>query len=195
MNLLITVLLCLGLASEAFPPVLIEVSEQRHAIAETDIRQKSRFHAPGSGLTRSVIELSTLLKPIHAGCKLEGLQLKLQMRTFLPESQIRGQSDTTLARRWQASVQALEQHENGHRMHALASAWRLRQRLLELGSKRSCMHLQLAINRIQQREMRALDERDQRFDERTAFGTRGSQSKAIRQAMAREYTKDWQRFD
>ncbi len=166
--------------SDAFPPVRI-IDQLRHYPVIGDnasqinaelSKQAGLFEATGSGNTHSRFEIDRNPLRRDGTCELASLEVRVTIITTLPQWQAEQSASDSLRRQWRGSAEILERHEAGHRENALAEAHRLRKNLLRIGSKRSCISLDAAIELELQSSMQRLDVKDVRFDDRTWNGLR-----------------------
>ena len=167
-------------ASEAFPAVQLADRIERYAITGSSLDQitsELRAHAdsaqsPGNGSTRSEIELTTRLEPQDDVCRIVALVVHLRVTTRLPEWSAADKSSRRVRNAWTKSASMLARHEAGHRTHAIEAADALRQALIDLGPKRDCIRLDMAIGIELHSAVQKLENRALRYDARTQGGLR-----------------------
>lgn len=169
-----------ALAAEGFPGLRVTDHLERYPITGSDIRHinnQLQGHSDVSsntshGSTRSEIELSTRLEPDAHGCRIARLEVHLNVTTRLPEWHPLRKPSRRTRQEWTQSVAILARHEDGHRGHAVEAAEGLRQTLVDLGPKKDCQRLDLAIAIELQSAVGRLESRERRYDARTRNGLR-----------------------
>lgn len=139
--------------------------------------------APGAparsahGLTRSEIELAYATEPrLPRGCRVDALQVRLNLSMTLPEWRPRIAPSTRVERQVMRMMAGLAVHEAGHRRHALLAAATIERRLSEQAPAPDCAVARRAIERTFRRESMRLQLRDQHYDIATGHGrTQGAQ--------------------
>ena len=169
-----------ALAAEGFPALRVTDQIERYPITGSDIRHinlqlQANPDASGNtghGSTRSEIELSTRLEPDAHGCRIARLEVHLDVTTRLPEWHPVRKPSRRTRQEWTQSAATLARHEDGHRAHAVEAAEDLRKTLIDLGPKKDCQRLDLAIAIELHSAVGRLDSRDRRYDARTNGGSR-----------------------
>jgi predicted secreted Zn-dependent protease len=180
--------LALGLAlplAAAQPPVPLRIAEQqRHYVVDASEwavlrrqvdagRPRSRDGRPSHGLL--VVDLGTRyrLQPVAGGCRLESPEVVLDMALWLPHWQPQGEPSAALRAAWHAMLAGLEEHERGHRAHALETARELAARIAALPSVAAdCGRLRRELLGLRLSAMSRLAVRDAAYDRRTEHGHR-----------------------
>ncbi|HET9033396.1 MAG TPA: DUF922 domain-containing protein [Dokdonella sp.] len=173
-----------GKPSDAFPPERIVDKVEHYAVVGTSIRainaalvkQASELELAGNGFTRSLFEIDRSEHRLAARCELSSLQVQVTILTILPQLQSESTVSAAVLEQWRHATGVLKRHEAGHRKHAIAEAQRLRRNLLALGSKRSCISLDVAMDLELQTSVERLNRKDARYDIRTWNGLRDDPS-------------------
>jgi predicted secreted Zn-dependent protease len=165
-----------------FPAVIVVDRLEHYAVTGSTIdqierqlvEQTDRFENPGNAITRSRFEVTKTLRPDDDGCHLSALQVQLNVTTILPDWRPQKPASKKVRKRWNDAEAALRVHEAGHRSHALAAARKLRSTLQDLGPKRTCSLLDVAIALELDAGLDDLELEEARYDHRTWNGLRGS---------------------
>lgn len=163
-------------------PLKVVESEERVLVRAADLRTLRRLLAdptaldghPASGLTRSSLEVRSTVSPTPMGCALTALEMRVHITRVLPSLQAPKGGRGPRPAQWREAVHRLEQHEDGHRQHALAAAHGLHARLKALPVGPTCATLQQTIRRLVRLARARLELRDHYYDQRTRHGTQRS---------------------
>jgi predicted secreted Zn-dependent protease len=169
--------------TDHFPAVIVVDRVEHYAVTGSTIdeierqlvEQTDRFENTGNAITRSRFEVTKTLRPDRDGCHLSALQVQLSITTILPDWRPQKPASRKVRKRWNDAAAALKEHEAGHRSHALAAARSLRSTLLNLGTKRTCSLLDVAIALELNARLNRLELEEARYDRRTWNGLRGGQ--------------------
>ena len=129
------------------------------------------------GLTRSAIELRYETEAqIPQGCRIDELQVRLNLSVTLPEWRPRAPASPADGIRIRRMLAGLAVHEAGHRRHAIAAARTIERAILSRPLAADCRLARRGIDRIYRRELMRLRLRDQHYDRITGHGrTQGAQ--------------------
>jgi predicted secreted Zn-dependent protease len=175
----------MGLASDhdaGRAPLEIVESELRVDVDAADLRTLRQLLKdptsldghPAKGATRSVLEVRSTLVQGPEGCVLSGLTMVVQITRVLPSLRTpRGVGVKLTSDEWKQAVQRLEEHEDGHRRHALAAARKLHAQLLAVPRQAQCSAMQRLLARHIRMARVRLELKDDFYDQRTQHGTRG----------------------
>jgi predicted secreted Zn-dependent protease len=166
-------------------PAGVEVGEYRHhyvvdALNSRDLvaqlREGVKAEGKPPGRTRQSLEVQYRLVPQPGGCRLEDLQIRLDVHIHLPAWVPAGVAVRGLETRWLAMLAGLTRHEEGHRDNALRAADELLLALASLPAQPDCRRLQRAVDRTRFQAETRYRMRDQSYDRRTRHGiNQGSQ--------------------
>ena len=142
-----------------------------------EIRSQLEHHGPwpageGQGRTDGAFEVGTELEPGADGCRLAGLELRVRITTTLPEWQPGPRAPVALQAHWEAALEQLVRHEDGHRLHAIEAAHQLHHQLLRIPPQDSCMRIQRKVDDALRSMSSALRMRGWHYDQRTGNGLR-----------------------
>lgn len=135
-------------------------------------RQASGADPDPIGRTTQRLETRYLLQPLPGGCRIGDLVVRLEVTIHLPRWRPRGRRPEELGRRWDAMLEGLTRHEEGHRDNALWAARGLHRRLLDLGGHPDCPALERAAQRERFKAEARYRQRDEAYDRRTDHGVR-----------------------
>lgn len=122
------------------------------------------------GRTTQRLETRYALQPLPGGCRIAGLVVRLEVTIRLPRWRPKGPRPVELGQRWDAMIEGLTRHEEGHRDNALWAAHGLHRRLLALGEDQDCLALERAAQRERFKAETRYRQRDQAYDRRTGHG-------------------------
>jgi predicted secreted Zn-dependent protease len=103
-------------------------------------------------------------------CSIDDLALRVEITVLMPAWDPPPGTDAGLMARWTRYIDSLRRHERGHELNGLETAKEVRDDLLELGSRTSCASLERAADAVGERAIRAGNERDRDYDDRTDHG-------------------------
>ena len=120
-----------GAAAWSAPAVRTSVDVRTYAVEGATVDAVHRSMGRGGptmdgatyfGMTGSEIHVRFRARPDGDGCRLDAVEVDLDVTMTLPEWEARGPTDYALRRDWARFSSALRRHEDGHRRRAEAGA-------------------------------------------------------------------------
>lgn len=144
-----------------------ELSSQIKRLGPLDGNEGKRF----AGNTRWSVRWNYMMAPQADGrCRLQQVQVSLEVTMTLPEWQPRHRADPLLKSHWPAYLAALTNHEMGHRANGVRAAFAVRDALAAVAPAASCQQLADGANAAANAAMNSRQGADVDYDRQTKHG-------------------------
>lgn len=143
-----------------------ELRSQMNRLGPIDPATGSRFDA----YTRWSVRWYYHYQNQDSRCQFTSAEVKTTVTITLPQWNPPPQASTHLRDRWQAYINALALHENGHQQHGVKASAEILQALWQTPPTASCQDLQRAANQAAEKIIQKYNQEDISYDRRTKHG-------------------------
>jgi predicted secreted Zn-dependent protease len=133
-------------------------------------RPKEKQYKMWAGLTETQLETRYQLSNDHVRCKINTVNVALNIVVYLPRWQPKTSATKALKDRWIRFEQATEWHESGHVDHAIWAANQLHQRISKLQAEASCAEMDIEVSMARDEVIMAYQLKDDAYDRQTNYG-------------------------